>query len=152
MEVLVVCSGNTCRSPLAEALLTSALARAGVEGISVRSAGTAAVAGAPASEGSYLVALEHGLDLSAHQARPLTPEMVQRASLILTMGRSHRSRVEAMGGSGKVMLLGELAGRAPAEAEVPDPFGGPLDEYRDTFSALEAMIAAALPRILERRG
>ena len=78
-RVVLVCTGNTCRSPLAEALLRQALAARGVTGVEVSSAGTGAWEGAPASEGAYLVALEHGLDLSGHRARLLTSE-VDRAT------------------------------------------------------------------------
>ena len=92
MNVLFVCTGNTCRSPLAEALTRHLLTERKVEGVTVASAGTGAWLGAPASEGSYLVALEDGVDLSAHRAQPLTPELAANADLILTMSRSHRQR------------------------------------------------------------
>jgi protein-tyrosine-phosphatase len=67
-RILLVCTGNTCRSPLAEVLLRARLkGHATLETLTVESAGTAAWGGSPASEGSYLVALERGLDLSAHR-------------------------------------------------------------------------------------
>jgi protein-tyrosine-phosphatase len=100
MHILFVCTGNTCRSPLAEALLRHELDQRNVEGIDVSSAGTGAWDGAPASEGAYLVALEHGLDLSAHRARLLTRDLVRQSDLILTMGPHHRARAEALGGVG----------------------------------------------------
>ncbi len=93
MHVLFVCSGNTCRSPLAEAAFRRLLAAAGRTDIAVGSAGTGAYDGAPASEGAYLVALEAGLDLSGHRARLLTREMVAQADLILTMAKGHLARV-----------------------------------------------------------
>ena len=65
-HVLFVCTGNICRSPLAEALLRRELGLRGTDGVQVSSAGTGAWEGAPTSEGAYLVALENGLDLSAH--------------------------------------------------------------------------------------
>src|SRR2546423_8582878 len=147
-NVLFVCTGNICRSPLAASLLERALKDRGLE-VMVTSAGTGAWDGAPASEGAYLVGLERGLDLSGHRARLLTRELVERAHLILTMARHHRARVDELGGEGRVFVLGEYAGREGDEAEVSDPFGGDLDVYRDTCTELEGLIQVAVERIVK---
>src|SRR5438046_7558777 len=147
-HVLFVCTGNICRSPLAAALLQRALKERGLD-MNVTSAGTGAWDGAPASEGAYLVGLERGLDLSGHRARLLTRELVEQADLILTMARHHRARVDELGGEGRVFVLGEYAGREGDEAEVSDPFGGDLDVYRNTCVELEALIEAAVERIVK---
>ncbi|GBD33221.1 Protein-arginine-phosphatase [bacterium HR33] len=146
-RVLLVCTGNICRSPLAEAIMRRELAELGRDDFEVTSAGTGAWDGAPASEGAYLVALEHGLDLSAHRARLLTRELVQQADIILTMARHHRARVEELGGNGRTYVLGEYAGRSGPEAEISDPFGGELEVYRRTFEELEELIKAAVKRL-----
>ncbi|MGH7590759.1 MAG: low molecular weight protein arginine phosphatase [Gemmatimonadales bacterium] len=146
MNVLLVCTGNTCRSPMAEALLRRALSEAGAAH-EVTSAGTAPWDGAPASEGSYLVALEHGLDLSAHRARRATAELVARADVIFTMSRSHLERVEALGGTGKSHLLGEFAGEHGEDAEVQDPMGGEIDGYRAAFDRLAHFTRLAAQRL-----
>jgi len=146
-NVLLVCTGNICRSPLAEALLERALRDRAIAEVTVTSAGTGAWDGAPASEGAYLVGLERGLDLSGHRARLLTRELVEQADLILTMARHHRARVDELGGEGRVFVLGEYAGREGNEAEVSDPFGGDLDVYRDTCAELEALVAAVVERL-----
>lgn len=146
-RILFVCTGNICRSPLAETLLKRALHERAVEEVSVESAGTGAWDGAPASEGAYLVALERGLDLSSHRARLLTREIVEDASLILTMARHHRARVHELGGEGRVHVLGEYVGKNGEEAEVGDPFGGDLEVYRDTCAELEALIATVADRL-----
>jgi len=148
-KILLVCTGNICRSPLAAALLQRALTDRGIEGMDVSSAGTGAWDGAPVSEGAYLVGLERGLDLSAHRARLLTRELIEEADLVLTMARHHRARVDELGGEGRVFVLGEYAGREGDEAEVSDPFGGDLEVYRDTCVELEALIETAVQRIVK---
>src|SRR2546422_10141511 len=125
-RILLVCTGNICRSPLAAALLDRALAQRGIDGIEVASAGTGAWDGAPVSEGAYLVGLERGLDLSAHRARLLTRELVEDADLILTMARHHRARVDELGGERHVVVVGGEAGREGGGAEVGDPCRGGL--------------------------
>src|SRR5258708_13929920 len=148
-RILLVCTGNICRSPLAEALLRRDLTARGFPEIEVSSAGTGAWDGAPGSEGADLVGLERGLDLSGHRARLLTRELVEGADLVLTMARHHRARTDELGGEGHVSVLGEYAGRDGDEAEVSDPFGGDLEVYRDTCSELETLIQGAVERVVK---
>lgn len=115
--------------------------------VEVASAGTAAWDGAPASEGAYLVALEHHLDLSAHRARQLTADLVAGADLVLGMSAHHVERAVALGGQGKSHLLGAFAGRAATDAQVDDPFGGDLEEYRATFDRLASLLLDAVERL-----
>ena len=151
-KILLVCTGNICRSPLAAALMQRALGERHAEDIEVSSAGTGAWDGAPVSEGAYLVGLEQNLDLSAHRARLLTRDVVEESDLILTMARHHRARVDELGGEGRVFVLGEYAGRDGEAAEVSDPFGGDLDVYRDTCAELATLVAAAVDRIVTEAG
>lgn len=145
MHVLIICSGNTCRSPLAAAMLRGALrATDTMTDVSVASAGTSAWDGSPASEGSYLVALERGLDLSTHRARMLTTQQVAEADVILTMSGAHARRVADLGGAAKVSTLLEYAGTNGND--VPDPFGGDVEGYR----AVAELMSDILPAVVER--
>ncbi len=146
IRVLMVCSGNTCRSPTAEALLRRELAAAGVTGVLVSSAGTGAQDGDPASEGAYLVALEEGVDLGTHRSRRVTPELLAEADVVLAMSRSHLHRLALLGGGDRAMLLSEYAGE---EGDVADPFGGALDGYREAFHHLERLTRATALRLGE---
>lgn len=133
---------------MAEVLLRRMLDEAGRRDLTASSAGSAAIDGAPASEGAYLVALEQGLDLSGHRARLLTQGLVESADLILTMSRGHLARVARLGGADRAHLLGEYAGLSGASAEVRDPFGSDVETYRATFLQLRVMLAAARDRLL----
>lgn len=148
MRILVVCSGNTCRSPLAAAMLAARLANdVELQGSEVNSAGTSAWDGSPAAEGSYLVALERGLDLSHHRARILTADQVQRADLILTMTTAHSSRVADLGGASKVATMLEYAEDEQDGAEIPDPFGGDVADYRRTAELFDGLMEGIVARL-----
>jgi len=149
-ELLFVCSGNTCRSPLAEALARRELAERGLDDrVGVRSAGTGAMDGAQISEGSLQAGASVGLDLSDHRSRPLTAELVADTDLILTMGMGHLHRVLDLGGEGRVSVISAFA-EGSDEATgwgVPDPFGGGQDIYMETLRALEELVGRSIDRI-----
>ena len=150
MHILFVCTGNTCRSPLAEVIARREVAARGWTDVHVSSAGTNAWPDAPASDGSLLVALEHGMDLSTHRARVLSPSMVASSDAILTMGPHHREQAESMGGVGKSWLLTAYANPQQPRA-ISDPFGGDLDVYRDTYNDLVREIGGVLDRVAVQR-
>lgn len=116
-------------------------------GVTVTSAGVAADDFSGASEGSLLIAMEHGLDLSRHRSRQLTPAMVEQADLILTMSPSHLLAVEGLGGRGKAHLLSAFATSGESARPVSDPIGGDITIYRDTFDELQLLISRAFDRM-----
>ena len=152
MKLLFVCTGNTCRSPMAEALARRLAAERGLHDVAVSSAGTGALDGTPASDGALLVAMEQGLDLSLHRSRTLTRAIVDEADLILAMGPGHLERVRQFGGGAKAHVLPEFTDGRESGRQVGDPFGADLGVYRATFAELETEIRRALDRVVAERG
>jgi protein-tyrosine-phosphatase len=151
MRILFVCTGNTCRSALADALARKVAVERGLVDVEIVSAGTSAWDGAPASDGALLVGMERGLDLSQHRAQTLTRDLVREASLVLAMGPHHLERIEALGGSGKAYLLTDFASRGTSVRPVNDPIGGELEVYRATADELEQEIRRVFDRITADR-
>jgi protein arginine phosphatase len=151
MRILFVCTGNTCRSALAEALARHVVIERGLSDVDVSSAGTSAWDGAPASDGALLVGMERGLDLSPHRAQTLTRDLIRDVDLVLAMGPHHLERIEALGGAGKSYLLTDFASRGASARPVNDPIGGELELYRATADELEQEVRRVFDRITAER-
>jgi protein-tyrosine-phosphatase len=131
--VLFVCTGNTCRSPMAEGMFRQAMAdRLGCRareledrGVVAASAGLAAMMGGRASAEAVVVLKRMGIDLSAHESQPLTEQLVRHADLILVMTRAHRQHIlsEWPDAADRIRLL------CHSGADVADPIGGPPEMY-----------------------
>ncbi len=123
MIVLVVCTGNTCRSPMAEGLLKSFMKEAfGESGWQVGSAGTAALDGDEAAENAIAAMEEMGIDIRSHRARLVNLSMIEDADLILAMTERHRDAV--------IALVPDAADKIRVLA-MADPYGMPLEVYRE---------------------
>lgn len=147
-NILFVCTGNTCRSSMAETIARYLLQAWGGKEIEVSSAGVYAVPDEPASENAINVLKEAGLDLSDHCARQLTADMVDKAAIVFTMTRAHKNMVLSLVPKveGKVFTLKEYVspGDKPEDNDISDPFGDDVEAYRITAKELSRFVEEAL--------
>lgn len=156
VEVLMVCTGNTCRSPMAEALFRRRLAERlgttpeGLEerGVGVSSAGIAASEGSPASRESAELMAELGVPIADHAAQQVTEQHVRHADLIFTMTRNHRQALlDAWPAAAERTHL-----LLPDGGDLGDPIGGPMDLYRQCAAQVDRAVEAQLSRVLPLLG
>lgn len=142
-KVLFVCTGNSCRSVMAEGLFSKLVQDKGGKDIQAISAGTTAFPGIRASENTILVMREEGVDISKHLSQPLTQELIANTDLIIAMTRAHQSFIHEISKSPqaeskKVHLLMEFASRWDFfGVDVEDPIGQPLWAYRNCLAMMK---------------
>jgi protein-tyrosine phosphatase len=153
-SVLFVCTGNTCRSPLAEILLKDHLHRAGLRNVRVSSAGTAAREGGRASPHAKAVATSRGLSLAGFRSKPVTPRRVKTADLILTMGRAQKYEIMERwpDAAERIHVISDFSGSG--RTDIDDPIGGPEQAYfecADLLADEAKRILSKLKRMLGQK-
>jgi len=149
-RVLFVCTGNTCRSSMAEGLFRKMVKERGKEKeIEVDSCGIAAIAGMPATPQAVKVMKDIGVDISSHRAKNLSEELL-KADLILTMTKSHKDYIvdKFPYTKGRVFVLAEFAEDEGDEGvDIADPYGGDEETYRRVAQALEEKLEKVLEKL-----
>ncbi len=151
--LVFVCTGNICRSPMAEGIMKNIiLDRAQETGVSpnikVISAGTHATDGYPASEHAITVASEEGITIGTHRSRMLTDDIVLSSDLILTMERAHTDIIKRVWPEARhLMELKRFGRNATGDSEVSDPIGMGVEVYRSVFKEIQRELNRSAPLI-----
>lgn len=141
-RILFVCTGNTCRSPMAEAILRQKLKWAGIKGIAVSSAGLNAAEGEKMSPNAFLALKQLGITCYSFRSRRLTEKILSRSDLVITMTEQQK---KALPRKKDVYTAAEIAGGR----EIEDPFGGALEEYIRVSHELERVCNVLLQKMTE---
>jgi len=148
-KVLIVCTGNMCRSPMAEALLKEMLAKKGELGLEVTSAGTDALMGGRPTRLAMETMRDEGIDLTGFRSKPVDAGLIKESGLVLTMTLNQKEDIvlrypEAQG---KTFTLKEFAGEC-GEMDIEDPYGPDRERYRRCVREIEVNLSKALPKLL----
>jgi protein-tyrosine-phosphatase len=146
-HIVFVCTGNICRSPMAEGLMRRESKKAGCRDLIVSSMGIHALYGSPATEYAQKVCKEDGFDISSHTARYLMGDELEKADLILCMEPVHIKFVEIFfpWARKKIFLLGAWPDKATRKSAIQDPMGGSYEKYQQVFDLIKHHIERIFP-------
>jgi len=145
IKIVFVCTGNTCRSPMAAAMAAQIFEEAGLAAV-VLSAGVSAWPNQPASRHAIMVMEEGGLCLLAHKASIVSDNILDDASVVLAMTGSHQAILLSDYPMAKEKIF-TLAGYVGESIDVSDPFGGSLEDYRACAAQIKGLLVLAVERL-----
>lgn len=145
MKILIICSGNICRSPMVAACMRERLARSGMSHVVVDSAGTLGIDDIPASAEAIEVMREIGVDLGGHRSRGLTANDLRTSDIVLAMGRAqleHLALHDPNGGGRRFLLRAFENGPRPLPdpPDLADPIGQPVAVFRDRRDTIRVCV------------
>ena len=152
-RICFVCSGNICRSPIAEVVFRELAARAGAaDAVEVDSAGTGDWhVGQPADRRALRALARAGYDGSAHRARQFDPDWMAGRDLVVALDRGHQRALGGLAGGDGVPLLRSFDPAADGDLDVPDPYYGDDSDFRDVLRLVEDACAGLLEHVLEQQ-
>ena len=152
MRIVFVCTGNICRSPMAEGLLRHRWPESGEEALAVSSMGTHGLDQAPAQPFARQVCEAHGIDIAAHRSRPLVGDELRQADLVFCMEPAQQAFVQTFFPwlKDRIHLLAAWPGKPTRKSVIPDPMGAPLGAYEAAFDRIQRHIDRILPELTAR--